>query len=65
MCVSAILGVRDCGMTSGADALFAAEAKATAGSLQSLCWASSAVGGIVSSYFSGSLVESWCDLSPG
>ena len=30
-----------------------------AGSLQSLCWASSAVGGIVSAYFSGSLVDSW------
>jgi len=30
----------------------------TAGSLQSLCWGSSAVGGILSAYFSGSLVES-------
>ena len=34
-------------------------AQATAGSLQSLCWASSAVGGIVSAYFSGSLVDAW------
>ena len=33
--------------------------QATAGSLQSLCWASSAVGGIVSAYFSGSLVDAW------
>ena len=31
--------------------------QATQGSLQSLCWASAAVGGIVSAYFSGSLVE--------
>ena len=30
-----------------------------AGSLQSLCWASAAVGGIASAYFSGSLVESY------
>ena len=29
------------------------------GSLQSLCWGSSAVGGIVSAYFSGSLVEAY------
>lgn len=27
------------------------------GSLQSICWGSSAFGGIVSSYFSGSLVD--------
>ena len=33
--------------------------QATAGSLQSLCWASAAVGGVASSYFSGSLVEAW------
>lgn len=33
-------------------------ARSTAGSLQSLCWASSAVGAILSAYFSGSLVES-------
>lgn len=33
--------------------------QATAGSLQSLCWGSSAVGGIVSAYFSGSLVEQY------
>lgn len=33
--------------------------QATAGSLQSLCWASAAVGGVASAYFSGSLVESW------
>jgi len=31
----------------------------TAGSLQSLCWGSSAVGGIASAYFSGSLVQSY------
>jgi hypothetical protein len=30
-----------------------------AGSLQSLCWASQAVGAIASAYFSGSLVGSW------
>ncbi|KAL0307682.1 UNVERIFIED_CONTAM: Folate-biopterin transporter 1, chloroplastic [Sesamum calycinum] len=29
------------------------------GSLQSLCWGSSAFGGIVSSYFSGSLVDAY------
>lgn len=34
-------------------------AQATAGSLQSLCWASSALGGVASAYFSGSLVEAW------
>ena len=33
--------------------------QATSGSLQSLCWASAAVGGIVSAYFSGSLVEDY------
>ncbi|GBF96737.1 folate-biopterin transporter chloroplastic [Raphidocelis subcapitata] len=31
----------------------------TTGSLQSLCWGSSAVGGIASAYFSGSLVQAW------
>eukprot|EP00775_Hariotina_reticulata_P012361 gene12361-12496_t len=31
----------------------------TAGSLQSLCWGSSAVGGIASAYFSGSLVQAY------
>ncbi|KAL3141007.1 hypothetical protein ABBQ32_005521 [Trebouxia sp. C0010 RCD-2024] len=35
------------------------EPQSTAGSLQSLCWASSAVGGIASAYFSGSLVEAY------
>ncbi|XP_015165648.1 folate-biopterin transporter 1, chloroplastic-like isoform X2 [Solanum tuberosum] len=33
------------------------ESQSMSGSLQSLCWGSSACGGIVSSYFSGSLVE--------
>ncbi|KAL2652248.1 hypothetical protein R1flu_020376 [Riccia fluitans] len=33
------------------------ESQNTSGSLQSLCWGSSATGGIVSAYFSGSLVE--------
>eukprot|EP00891_Asterochloris_glomerata_P007327 jgi/Astpho2/7327/fgenesh1_pg.00113_%23_115_t len=33
--------------------------QSTAGSLQSLCWGSAAVGGIVSAYFSGSLVQAW------
>ncbi|CAI5979638.1 unnamed protein product [Closterium sp. NIES-64] len=33
------------------------EDQSMAGSLQSLCWGSSAVGGIVSAYWSGSLVE--------
>ena len=32
--------------------------QAVAGSLQSLCWGSSAIGGIASAYFSGSLIES-------
>lgn len=35
------------------------ESVSMSGSLQSLCWGSSAFGGIVSSYFSGSLVESY------
>ncbi|KAK9843802.1 hypothetical protein WJX81_006900 [Elliptochloris bilobata] len=33
--------------------------QATAGSLQSLCWAAAALGGVASAYFSGSLVEAW------
>ncbi|KAH9331023.1 hypothetical protein KI387_003131, partial [Taxus chinensis] len=35
------------------------ESQITSGSLQSLCWGSSAVGGIMSAYFSGSLVEAY------
>ncbi|KAJ4968390.1 hypothetical protein NE237_015091 [Protea cynaroides] len=35
------------------------ESQATSGSLQSLCWGSSAFGGIVSAYFSGSLVDAY------
>lgn len=35
------------------------EPQSTAGSLQSLCWASSAVGGIASAYFSGALVDAY------
>ncbi|KAM7277968.1 hypothetical protein ACFE04_005102 [Oxalis oulophora] len=35
------------------------ESQSVSGSLQSLCWGSSAFGGIVSSYFSGSLVEAY------
>ncbi|XP_023548042.1 folate-biopterin transporter 1, chloroplastic-like [Cucurbita pepo subsp. pepo] len=35
------------------------ESPSMSGSLQSLCWGSSAFGGIVSSYFSGSLVDSY------
>lgn len=35
------------------------ESQSAAGSLQSLCWGSSATGGIVSAYFSGSLVETY------
>ncbi|KAF8392399.1 hypothetical protein HHK36_022741 [Tetracentron sinense] len=35
------------------------ESQSTSGSLQSLCWGSSAFGGIVSAYFSGSLVDSY------
>ncbi|KAA8496243.1 Folate-biopterin transporter 1, chloroplastic [Porphyridium purpureum] len=33
------------------------ESSETAGTLQSLCWGSSAVGGLLSAYFSGSLLE--------
>lgn len=33
--------------------------QSVAGSLQSLCWGASAVGGISSAYFSGSLVGTW------
>lgn len=35
------------------------ESQNLSGSLQSLCWGSSAFGGIVSSYFSGSLVDAY------
>ncbi|CAM0905473.1 unnamed protein product [Alopecurus aequalis] len=35
------------------------ESQSTSGSLQSLCWGSSAFGGIVSAYLSGSLVHSY------
>ncbi|KAL6636768.1 hypothetical protein ACP70R_024340 [Stipagrostis hirtigluma subsp. patula] len=35
------------------------ESQSTSGSLQSLCWGSSAFGGLVSAYFSGSLVDSY------
>ncbi|KAG6664516.1 hypothetical protein CIPAW_02G098300 [Carya illinoinensis] len=35
------------------------ESQSMSGSLQSLCWGSSAIGGIVSSYFSGSLVDAY------
>ncbi|KAK9146634.1 hypothetical protein Sjap_006537 [Stephania japonica] len=35
------------------------ESQSTSGSLQSLCWGSSAFGGIVSAYFSGSLVSAY------
>ena len=35
----------------------ASQALSTAGDLQSLCWSSSAVGGIVSAFFAGSLLE--------
>ncbi|XP_078430909.1 major facilitator superfamily protein isoform X1 [Wolffia australiana] len=35
------------------------ESQSTSGSLQSLCWGSSAFGGIVSAYFSGSFVEAY------
>ncbi|XP_061376160.1 folate-biopterin transporter 1, chloroplastic [Gastrolobium bilobum] len=35
------------------------ESQSTSGSLQSLCWGSSAFGGIVSSYFSGSLLDKY------
>lgn len=37
----------------------ACHVQSTAGSLQSLCWASAALGGVASAYFSGSLIESW------
>ncbi len=33
------------------------ESQATAGSLQSLCWGTAAVGGLLTAYFSGSLLE--------
>lgn len=33
------------------------KSQAIAGGLQSLCWGSAAVGGIVSAYFSGALLE--------
>jgi hypothetical protein len=35
------------------------ESQGTSGSLQSLCWGSSAIGGIVSAYFSGYLVDNY------
>ncbi|KAJ4746123.1 Major facilitator superfamily protein [Rhynchospora pubera] len=35
------------------------ESQSTSGSLQSLCWGSSAFGGIVSAYFSGSFVDAY------
>ncbi|XP_057958144.1 folate-biopterin transporter 1, chloroplastic [Malania oleifera] len=35
------------------------ESQSVSGSLQSLCWGSSAFGGILSSYFSGSLVDAY------
>ena len=35
------------------------EPQATAGRLQSLCWASASAGGVLSAYFSGSLVGGW------
>ncbi|KAK9182627.1 hypothetical protein WN944_025772 [Citrus x changshan-huyou] len=35
------------------------ESQSVSGSLQSLCWGSSAFGGIVSSYFSGSMVDAY------
>lgn len=35
------------------------ESQSTSGSLQSLCWGSSAFGGVVSAYFSGSLVDTY------
>ncbi|KAI5073376.1 hypothetical protein GOP47_0011389, partial [Adiantum capillus-veneris] len=35
------------------------ESQSTSGSIQSLCWGSSAAGGIVSAYFSGSLIEKY------
>lgn len=35
------------------------ESQSVSGSLQSLCWGSSAFGGIISAYFSGSLVDAY------
>lgn len=35
------------------------ESQSTSGSIQSLCWGSAAAGGIVSAYFSGSLIETY------
>ncbi|XP_062212666.1 folate-biopterin transporter 1, chloroplastic-like isoform X2 [Phragmites australis] len=35
------------------------ESQSTSGTLQSLCWGSSAFGGVVSAYFSGSLVDTY------
>ena len=35
------------------------ESQSTAGSLQSLCWSSASAGGILSAYFSGSLVQTY------
>ncbi|CAL4936436.1 unnamed protein product [Urochloa decumbens] len=35
------------------------ESQSTSGSLQSLCWGSSAFGGVVSAYFSGSFVDTY------
>ncbi|GJP78325.1 hypothetical protein CLOP_g8647, partial [Closterium sp. NIES-67] len=35
------------------------ESQATSGGLQSLCWGSSAVGAVLSAYFSGSLIENY------
>jgi hypothetical protein len=35
------------------------ESQGTSGSLQSLCWGSSATGGIVSAYFSGYFVATY------
>ena len=48
-----------CSAGHGTDSCSSMFVQATAGSLQSLCWASAAVGGVASSYFSGSLVEAW------
>lgn len=35
------------------------EPQSTAGALQSMCWASAAIGGVLSSYFSGSFVQQY------
>jgi hypothetical protein len=35
------------------------ESQSTSGSLQSLCWGSSALGGVLSAYFSGSFVDTY------